>query len=408
MGRGGAHWNQGRGNQFVPPQQQGPGFPRYQDFQEGYGNGRGAQFLPDPRGMFPQSEPWMSGQQMMGQTFAAPIRSPGFGRPFESNMPQQNTPSVFPSGSKGSVQSNGGVQNPAQIDVLGDAGKGAGATDVTKACKRCADPGHIAKDCKAILSCINCGLKNAHLSSKCGMVTRARRVVQLVGCAHAGLQMLVAKSSRKPEEGDTDQQVTGVVTVITGKTDASQLREGFNRQFPWGADWKISNFGSNMFLASFPSRFKLEGMSAFDCFGLRESSALVKVTEWSPTSTAKFKVYTVWVRVIGVPETLLNEEGFDEIGSMLGIVQRCAMKVKVLQWHAVASWTWDAQDETCGICRMAFDGCCPDCKFPGDDCPIIWGACNHAFHLHYILKWVNSQTSTPLCPMCRREWQFKG
>ncbi|KAF6167233.1 hypothetical protein GIB67_029871, partial [Kingdonia uniflora] len=39
-------------------------------------------------------------------------------------------------------------------------------------------------------------------------------------------------------------------------------------------------------------------------------------------------------------------------------------------WQAVASWTWDAQDEACGICRMAFDGCCPDCKHPGDDCPI--------------------------------------
>ncbi|GAY69635.1 hypothetical protein CUMW_289590 [Citrus unshiu] len=34
------------------------------------------------------------------------------------------------------------------------------------------------------------------------------------------------------------------------------------------------------------------------------------------------------------------------------------------RWHAVASWTWDAHDETCGICRMAFDGCCPDCKLP--------------------------------------------
>ncbi|URD95778.1 Anaphase-promoting complex subunit, partial [Musa troglodytarum] len=84
------------------------------------------------------------------------------------------------------------------------------------------------------------------------------------------------------------------------------------------------------------------------------------------------------------------------------------MKVKILKWHAVASWTWDAQDETCGICRMAFDGCCPDCKFPGDDCPLIWGACNHAFHLHCILKWVNSQTPQPHCPMCRREWQFKA
>uniref|UniRef100_A0A6N2MX30 Anaphase-promoting complex subunit 11 n=1 Tax=Salix viminalis TaxID=40686 RepID=A0A6N2MX30_SALVM len=88
----------------------------------------------------------------------------------------------------------------------------------------------------------------------------------------------------------------------------------------------------------------------------------------------------------------------------------CKFEPKLLiqeRWHAVASWTWDAQDETCGICRMAFDGCCPDCKLPGDDCPLIWGACNHAFHLHCILKWVNSQTSQAHCPMCRREWQFK-
>ncbi|KAL2653611.1 hypothetical protein R1flu_021739 [Riccia fluitans] len=59
------------------------------------------------------------------------------------------------------------------------------------------------------------------------------------------------------------------------------------------------------------------------------------------------------------------------------------MKVKILnrkirwllfsslsEWHAVASWTWDAHDDACGICRMAFDGCCPDCKMPGDDCPL--------------------------------------
>ncbi|KAL6527876.1 ubiquitin-protein ligase Anaphase Promoting Complex [Orobanche minor] len=43
-------------------------------------------------------------------------------------------------------------------------------------------------------------------------------------------------------------------------------------------------------------------------------------------------------------------------------------------WHAVASWTWGAQDETCGICRMAYDGCCPDCKLPGDDCPLTLGS----------------------------------
>ncbi|XVF04807.1 hypothetical protein REPUB_Repub05bG0117300 [Reevesia pubescens] len=94
--------------------------------------------------------------------------------------------------------------------------------------------------------------------------------------------------------------------------------------------------------------------------------------------------------------------------SHIGLVFSGEDESQAATWHAVASWTWDAQDETCGICRMAFDGCCSDCKLPGDDCPLIWGACNHAFHLHCILKWVNSQTSQAHCPMCRREWQFKG
>jgi anaphase-promoting complex subunit 11 len=132
-------------------------------------------------------------------------------------------------------------------------------------------------------------------------------------------------------------------------------------------------------------------------------------------------------------------------------------------WKAVATWKWDAKDDTCGICRMAFDGslarpcnvptcneraiyppatsvpygylqrachvptcnerasrlppvpswidishslcapldsrpalcshsgCCPDCKIPGDDCPLVWGVCSHVFHMHCILKWIQAQ-----------------
>jgi hypothetical protein len=28
-------------------------------------------------------------------------------------------------------------------------------------------------------------------------------------------------------------------------------------------------------------------------------------------------------------------------------------------WNAVATWKWDAKDDTCGICRQAFDGSSP-------------------------------------------------
>ncbi|XP_035767406.1 anaphase-promoting complex subunit 11 [Neolamprologus brichardi] len=46
-------------------------------------------------------------------------------------------------------------------------------------------------------------------------------------------------------------------------------------------------------------------------------------------------------------------------------------------------------------------------KVPGDDCPLVWGQCSHCFHMHCILKWLNSQQVQQQCPMCRQEWKFK-
>jgi hypothetical protein len=49
------------------------------------------------------------------------------------------------------------------------------------------------------------------------------------------------------------------------------------------------------------------------------------------------------------------------------------MRVTIKKWHAVATWRWDMpEDEVCGICRVQFDGTCPTCKYPGDDCTLRW------------------------------------
>lgn len=42
----------------------------------------------------------------------------------------------------------------------------------------------------------------------------------------------------------------------------------------------------------------------------------------------------------------------------------------IVGWTGVATWRWIANDDNCGICRMPFDASCPDCKTPGDDCPL--------------------------------------
>ncbi|CAH6720819.1 anaphase-promoting complex subunit 11 [[Candida] jaroonii] len=89
------------------------------------------------------------------------------------------------------------------------------------------------------------------------------------------------------------------------------------------------------------------------------------------------------------------------------------MKVEIVDWQAVASWHWDLKDdsitdELCGICRVAFDGTCPNCKYPGNECPLILGAgCQHNFHLHCILQWLEQDTSKGLCPMCRQVFEFR-
>ena len=30
----------------------------------------------------------------------------------------------------------------------------------------------------------------------------------------------------------------------------------------------------------------------------------------------------------------------------------------------------EEEEDVCGICRVAFEGCCPECKKPGEDCPL--------------------------------------
>lgn len=49
------------------------------------------------------------------------------------------------------------------------------------------------------------------------------------------------------------------------------------------------------------------------------------------------------------------------------------MKITYTHIKAVAEWKWDLPqeaDDTCGICRVQFEGTCSKCKYPGDDCPI--------------------------------------
>ncbi|PMD24413.1 RING/U-box, partial [Hyaloscypha hepaticicola] len=83
------------------------------------------------------------------------------------------------------------------------------------------------------------------------------------------------------------------------------------------------------------------------------------------------------------------------------------MKVKIKKWNAVATWRWDIpDDDVCGICQVHFDGTCPTCKYPGDDCSLLSGKCGHNFHMHCIVEWIKQDSSKGQCPMCRQKFEW--
>jgi len=74
------------------------------------------------------------------------------------------------------------------------------------------------------------------------------------------------------------------------------------------------------------------------------------------------------------------------------------MKVKIKKWDAVATWRWDLpEDDVCGICQNHFDGTCPACRYPGDDCSL----CQCLFALGWLLLCWNTHA------VFRSVWQMR-
>eukprot|EP00588_Corethron_pennatum_P026697 CAMPEP_0194316724 /NCGR_PEP_ID=MMETSP0171-20130528/13505_1 /TAXON_ID=218684 /ORGANISM="Corethron pennatum, Strain L29A3" /LENGTH=138 /DNA_ID=CAMNT_0039073069 /DNA_START=116 /DNA_END=532 /DNA_ORIENTATION=- len=129
------------------------------------------------------------------------------------------------------------------------------------------------------------------------------------------------------------------------------------------------------------------------------------------------------------------------------------MSVNIVRYHAIARWTWDTrgrdrrkkkmsapkkqqgpyggdddcnessassvdEDDVCGICQNPYEGVAPEARYPGDECPVVWGQCGHPYHLACINTWVQSQQrrngetgggeNKNTCPICRADWEFDG
>uniref|UniRef100_A0A183BW14 RING-type domain-containing protein n=1 Tax=Globodera pallida TaxID=36090 RepID=A0A183BW14_GLOPA len=75
----------------------------------------------------------------------------------------------------------------------------------------------------------------------------------------------------------------------------------------------------------------------------------------------------------------------------------------IKRWNLVATWSWDVECDTCAICRVHLMEACLRCQSEAkaQECVVIWGECNHCFHLCCMSLWVKQNNR---CPLCQADW----
>ncbi|GET88235.1 ring-box protein 1, putative [Leishmania tarentolae] len=97
----------------------------------------------------------------------------------------------------------------------------------------------------------------------------------------------------------------------------------------------------------------------------------------------------------------------DETGTLVAEESTKGNRFELKKWNAVALWSWDIQVDTCAICRNHIMDLCIECQSNPScspkDCTVAWGACNHAFHMHCISRWLKTRN---VCPLDNKEWVY--
>lgn len=141
-----------------------------------------------------------------------------------------------------------------------------------------------------------------------------------------------------------------LVTVHSGQLNETTVAQGFSKMFDWGWTWRAKFQSPKTFLMRFPNKAKLVELKNFEKFTLLGIGAIVEVDFWSPDDKAKGKLHSVWIKMLGVPETLRHYFRICEIGSALGPVvevdvehihskEEIRLKVGVRDLHKIPAGT---------------------------------------------------------------------
>jgi hypothetical protein len=155
-----------------------------------------------------------------------------------------------------------------------------------------------------------------------------------VGFAAKGLGCFYAQSTKKSSGGGLANTM-GLIQVKKGKVSKTELEAALKKSFQGDWEWSAKEIDSGRFVVNFPNAETLSRVLDFEEFTLKGSGLAISVARWNAATLAKAKLFSVWVKIGGIPDDRLHYKGICEAASPLGVVQM--IDVPALTQYRVAS-----------------------------------------------------------------------
>jgi hypothetical protein len=124
-----------------------------------------------------------------------------------------------------------------------------------------------------------------------------------------------------------DSGKVGRVRITGGSMSIQQLLMEFEWLVPGDHQWDITPVGNDAFRVVFPTKADLVRMRRLKPVDVQGTSITMHFEDWTSKRLDKWGIYDIWIRVLGLPDTLCRDYlGLFGVGSLVGKTKEVDMK----------------------------------------------------------------------------------
>lgn len=198
-------------------------------------------------------------------------------------------------------------------------------------CFRCQDFGHHQVECTNDPVCYKCK-QSGHMASECVGLKGHKLKMFGFGIKQGFYSIEIPKAAKASTEN------VGCIKVLEGVADEKKIEMELQNLIDQKWGWQVKKVSSNEFMVMFPNKQSLDTFSKLSELSTTLYHLKIKVSKSDLDPEATAKLFTVWMKIYGLPSFARMEDVVKEISALaaepilvdeLSLIRTGAVRVKV-------------------------------------------------------------------------------